>query len=126
MTSAIMEEFLALCNIKQYLGAAFTPRHQGPGERQHQEVMHQWLILIHEICRTFPQNWDTLTPYVEFILATQIGECGFSPHELETGYALLQEPDVTMMPFQVPKGLPQTDLIARLFTKFPTLSKLNF
>ena len=33
MTSAIMEEFLTLCNVKQFLGAAFTPRHQGPGER---------------------------------------------------------------------------------------------
>ena len=47
MTSAVMEEFCVLCNVKQYLGAAFTPRHQGPGERKHQEVMKQWLILIH-------------------------------------------------------------------------------
>ena len=34
MTSAITEEFLKLCNTRQYLGAAFTPRHQGPGERE--------------------------------------------------------------------------------------------
>ena len=31
MTSAVMEEFLTLCNVKQFLGAAFTPRHQGAG-----------------------------------------------------------------------------------------------
>ena len=50
MTSAVMEEFLTLCNVKQFLGAAFTPRHQGPGERKHIEVMQQWLILIHQVC----------------------------------------------------------------------------
>ena len=44
MTSAVMEEFLTLCNAKQFLGAAFTPRHQGPGERKHISVMQQWLI----------------------------------------------------------------------------------
>ena len=44
MTSAVMEEFQTLCNTKQFLGAAFTPRHQGPGERKHIVVM---LSLIH-------------------------------------------------------------------------------
>eukprot|EP00973_Karenia_brevis_P010838 1466971-Karenia_brevis.AAC.1 len=48
MTSAVMEEFLTLCNTKQFLGAAFTPRHQGPGERKHIVLMSQWLILIHQ------------------------------------------------------------------------------
>eukprot|EP00973_Karenia_brevis_P001137 155052-Karenia_brevis.AAC.1 len=33
----------------------------------------------------------------------QIGECGFSAHELQTGYSLLQEPDVTLAPFMVPR-----------------------
>ena len=62
MTSVVMEEFLKLCNVKQVLGAAFTPRHQGPGERKHIELMKQWLILIHKVCQTFPQDWDVLAP----------------------------------------------------------------
>jgi len=41
MTSAVMEEFATLCNTKQFLGAAFTPRHQGPGERKHIVIMQQ-------------------------------------------------------------------------------------
>ena len=53
---------------------------------------------------------------------TEIGECGFSPHELQTGYSLLQEPDVTLAPFMVPRGLPQTDIAARLFSNFRKLS----
>ena len=56
MTSAVMEEFMTLCNTKQFLGAAFTPRHQGPGERKHIVVMQYWLILIHQICNAFPQE----------------------------------------------------------------------
>ena len=46
MTSAVMEEFITLCNAKQFLGATFTPRHQGAGERKHIIVMQNWLILI--------------------------------------------------------------------------------
>ena len=103
MTSVVMEEFLTLCNSKQFLGAAFTPRHQGPGERKHIEVMQQWLILIHRICRAFPTEWDILTPVVEYLMDTEIGECGFSAHELQSGYSLLQEPDVTLAPFMVPR-----------------------
>eukprot|EP00973_Karenia_brevis_P070019 9734846-Karenia_brevis.AAC.1 len=57
ITSAVMEEFLTLCNTKQFLGVAFTPRHQGPGERKHIVLMPQWQILIHQICRAFPQEW---------------------------------------------------------------------
>ena len=98
MTSAVMEELLTLCNVKQFLGAAFTPRHQGPGERKHISLMQQWLILIHQVCRTFPQECDVLAPVVEYLMDTEIGECGFSAHELQTGYSLLQEPDATPAP----------------------------
>ena len=77
MTSVIVEEFAKLCNAKQFLGAAFTPRHQGPGERKHISVMQQWLILIHEICRAFPQEWDVLAPVVDYVMDTEIGEGGF-------------------------------------------------
>ena len=52
----VTDEFLALCNAKHYLGAAFTARHQGAGERKHQEVMTAWLVLIHQVCKAFPQD----------------------------------------------------------------------
>ena len=122
MTSAVMQEFMTLCNAKQFLGAAFTPRHQGPGERKHIVVMQHWLILIHKICRAFPQEWDVLAPVVEYLLDTETGEGGFSAHELQTGYSLLQEPDVTLAPFLVPRGTAQTDIAARLFSNFRELA----
>ena len=89
MTNAVTEEFLTLCNAKQYLGAASTPRHQDLGERKHIAVMQQWLILIHQVCQAFPQEWDTSAPVVEYLMDTEIGACGFSAHELQTGYSLL-------------------------------------
>eukprot|EP00973_Karenia_brevis_P001534 208467-Karenia_brevis.AAC.1 len=70
--------------MKQFLGAAFTPRHQGPGERKHILLMSQCLILIHHVCKAFPQEWDVLAPVVEYLMDTEIGECGFSAHELQT------------------------------------------
>ena len=74
MTSAVMEEFLTICNARQFMGAAFTPRHQGPGERKHISVMQQWLILIRNVCKTFPQEWDVLAPVVEYLMDTAVGE----------------------------------------------------
>ena len=118
MTSAVMEEFLTLCNARQFLGAAFTPRHQGPGERKHISVMQQWLILIHKVCSAFPQEWDVLAPVVEYLMDTEVGECGFSAHEMQTGYSILQESDATLAPFMVPRGSAQTDVAARLFSNF--------
>ena len=84
--------------------------------------MKHWLILIHGICKSFPQEWDILAPAVEYLQDTEIGECGFSAHELQTGYSLLQEPDVTLAPFLVPRGTAQTDLVARLFSNFRELA----
>ena len=124
MVSAVMQEFLSLCNAQQFLGAAFTPRHQGPGERKHQVVMTYWLLLMNKICRAFPQEWDLLAPVVEYLVDTEIGECGFSAHELQTGYSLLQTTDVTLAPFMQPRGLAQTELVAKLFTNFRELASI--
>ena len=39
-------------------------------------------------------------------------------NELQTGYALLQEPDVTLAHFVVPRGAAETDIAARLLSNF--------
>ena len=116
-----MQEFLTICNCKQYFGAALTPRHQGPGERAHREVMSQWLILIHKVAGAYPQEWDVLAPAIEYYMDTAIGETEFSAHEIQTGYALLEEPDRHLAPFMVPRGTPQTDIAARRFMNFSHL-----
>ena len=55
---------------------------------------------------------------------TEIGETGFSAHELQTGYSLLQEPDATLAPFMVPRGTAQTDIVARLFSNFREMASI--
>ena len=67
---------------------------------------------------------SVLAPVVEYLMDTEIGECGFSAHELQTGYSLLQEPDVTLAPFMVPRGTAQTDIAARLFSNFRELAAI--
>ena len=84
--------------------------------------MVQWLILLHEIVKTFPRNWDVLAPVVEYVIDTEIGENGFSAHELQTGYSLLQEPDSVLAPFMIPRGVPETDIVSRLFSNFRRLA----
>ena len=77
MISAVAQEFMTLCNSKQYLGAAYTPRHQGAGERGHQEPMMWLKMLLNEVCSAFPQEWSELLPVVEFLMHTDIGEHAF-------------------------------------------------
>ena len=56
------EEFLALCGAKHGLGTAFTPRHQGMVEQEHQIVMTSHLLLLNEVCRAYPQEWAAMIP----------------------------------------------------------------
>ena len=67
MTSKINEEFLAICNVRHQLGAALTPRHQGLGERSHQVVTANTLVLMHAVCEAHPQEWPALLPVVEYV-----------------------------------------------------------
>ena len=56
MRSAVMEEFLALCNIKHRMGLALTPRHQAPGERGHQIAMNHHHVLMHAVRKASPKS----------------------------------------------------------------------
>ena len=74
MTSRVNEEFLALCGAKHVLGSAFTPRHQGLVEQEHQIVMTNHLLLLNEVCLACPHKWATLIPTLEYL-------CDTSPRE---------------------------------------------
>ena len=103
MTSAVNEEFLALLSIKDVKGAAFTPRHQGPGERAHQTIMNNNLILMNEICRAFPQEWASLVPALVYLCETVPREPhGLSAFDLSEAYGLLIDPNRRLAPFQLP------------------------
>ena len=107
MTSAVNKEFLALLNVKHMLGAAFTPRHQGPGERAHQVIMNNHLLLMNEVCRAYPQEWAALVPALEYLCDTAPREpYGLSAFDLTHGYALLTDQDRRLSPFRVPKMMP--------------------
>ena len=89
MTSAVNEEFLALLAIKNVEGAAFTPRPQGPGERAHQTIMNNHLILMNELCRAFPQEWAALVPALDYLSETAPREPhGLSAFDISQGYGL--------------------------------------
>ena len=109
MTSKIMKEFLSICNIKHTLGAALTPRHQGLCERNHQVMLSNQLLLMHEVCSAHPQEWPALLPVVEYLQHTAPqGEHGFSAHDLSCGYSIVAENDVRLAPFRVPAGIPES------------------
>ena len=77
MASMINREFLALCRAKQVFGAALTPRHQGMVERGHQELLTDHLLLIHAVCKAYPQEWASLVEPLEYLCDTEPqGELG--------------------------------------------------
>ena len=122
MTSAVSEEFLALLSIKHVQGAAFTPRHQGPGERAHQTIMNNHLLLMNEVCSAFPQEWAALVPALEYLCETAPREPhGLSAFDLSQGFGLLVDTDRRLAPFSLPWGLPETEVASRLFEQFREL-----
>ena len=77
------------------------------------------LILMQEVCKAFPQEWAALIPVVEYLHHTAPqGPHGFSAHDLSCAYAIASPTDAQLAPFRVPKGLPETDTVARLFSNF--------
>ena len=122
MVNKVNSEIAALCGFKQVFGAALTPRHQGLGERGHQIMMTNLLILMQEVVKSFPQEWASLVPAVEFLMHTAPqGSHGLSAHDLTCAYSIATRTDVRLAPFRVPAGLPETDVAARLFSNFREL-----
>ena len=98
MTSRVNREFLALCQVRQIFGASLTPRHQGLGERGHQVVMTNQMILMKEICRAFPQEWSSLIPAVECLMHTAPqGPHGLSAHDLGCAYSIANPSDLSLI-----------------------------
>jgi len=125
MTNRITEEFLALCNTKHILGAALTPRHQGLKERNNQVMMTDLLVLMESMCAIFPQEWPSLLPAVEYLLHTAPqGVHGISAHDMGCAYGIASESDRALVPYLLPKGLPETDHIAGMFARFRQLYSL--
>ncbi len=111
MTSAVNEEYLTLLAIKHVKGAAITPRHQGPGERAHQTIMNNHLILMNELCRAFPQEWAAMVPALEYLSETAPREPhGLSAFDFSQGYGLLVDANRRLEPFELPRGLPETEV----------------
>ena len=99
-----------------------VPRHQALGERGHMVVMTNHLILMNQLVEAFPQEWPSLLPALEYLYETAPqGPHGLSAHDMSTGFALARSVDTKLTPFMVPKGLPETDVAARLFTTWREL-----
>ena len=125
MMSVVVKEILAILETKRILGSALTPRHQGLGERGHQVVLQNHLVLMHAVCHAFPQEWASLVPAVEYLYFTAPqGAHGLSALDMSAGYAICQDTDSRFLPFTVPQGLPETDIAVRLFTNFRELYTL--
>ena len=119
----IMEELLAVAADAWHIfGSAFTPRHQGLGERGHQTMLQQHSILMHAYTRSWPQEWSWLVVVVQFLYWTMAqSSVGLSARDMTMGYAIAQDTHRLMLPFRIPKGLAQTDLCARMFDNFRNL-----
>ena len=103
MISAVMTEILAICCARQGLGAPYTPRHQGMVERSHQETAIDLLLLLHKICRAYPQEWASLVPAIEYLCETAPhGPHGLSAFDVTSGFALASPVERRMIPFMVP------------------------
>ncbi|MEC8021486.1 MAG: integrase zinc binding domain-containing protein, partial [Pseudomonadota bacterium] len=119
MVNEVQDEFRSILSAKHVKGASLTPRHQGLGERGHQENLTNHMILMKQICDAYPQEWCSLIESLEYLYDIEPqGDFGLSAHDMATGYALVGEVDRRLAPFTVPGGVAQTSLAARVFDRF--------
>mgnify|MGYP003317623306 CR=1 FL=1 len=62
MRSVVMREILAVLDVRQVMGAALVPRHQGLCEASHIVVSGNLLILLHAVVEAHPGEWPALVP----------------------------------------------------------------
>ena len=74
---------------------------------------------MHAVTGAHPQEWPALIPVVEFLQSTAPqGPHGFSAHGMSCAYSILGETDARLAPSRVPTGLPESDVVSRLFADF--------
>ena len=60
-----------------------------------------------------------MLPVVEYVQATAPqGDHGFSAMDLSCAYSICADADTRLAPFRVPRGLPESDQVARMFSNF--------
>ena len=81
--------------------------------------MNNHLILMNELCQAFPQEWAALVPAWEYLSETAPREPhGLSAFDLSQGYGLLVDANRRLAPFELPWGLPETEVAQQLFARF--------
>eukprot|EP00969_Alexandrium_andersonii_P137829 6095494-Alexandrium_andersonii.AAC.1 len=77
---------------------------------------------MNEVCKAFPQEWPTMLPVLKYVYDTAPqGVRGLSAFDMSTGYALASSVDARLAPCMAPQGLPETEIAARLFSRFREL-----
>ena len=73
-------------------------------ERSDQETATDLLILLHKVCRAFPQEWASLVAATEYLCDTAPrGPHGLSAFDITSGFALASPVERQMVPFMARK-----------------------
>ena len=76
-------------------------------------------ILMDGVCHSQPQEWSSLVSAVQYLyFISAQNPLGISARDMTMGYAIAQNTHKSLMPFKVPKGMPETDVCIRLFDNF--------
>ena len=77
---------------------------------------------MNDVCRAFPLEWAALVPALEYLCETAPREPhGLSAFDLSQSYGLLVDANRRLAPYELPGGLPETEVAQQLFTRFKDL-----
>ena len=74
-------------------------------------------ILMHAVCKAWPQEWSSLLSAVEYLYFTASQNVvGISTREMIMiyGYSIAQDTHRLLQPFRIPKGMSETDCFQAL------------
>ncbi len=87
--NVLMEEVCSLLGIDHRVPSPYKPQEVGLGETIHREVNKQLALILHEICRAFPQEWSRTLDLIHYVMmTTPLQDSGFCPRDLDRCWSM--------------------------------------
>ena len=117
----MLREYTSLVGIRQRFGTAWRPVEQGAVERMHQEEQKLLGILVHDVMKSYPNEWTELLPVIEFLIYNTPGPHGLTPRDIDRRWSLALPLEKELMPFQALSFEPISEHAKNLFKTYREL-----
>jgi hypothetical protein len=120
--NVMMTELFAILGIEKREGLPRQPIYQGTVERDHLETKLTLTLVLEDLTRSFPTEWEHMLPAVEYLkYVTPYGAgSDLCPRDLDHGWSFAADMEKDLIPFSVAGGECESEFAAALFVNYFT------